>query len=273
MHEGMFRCEEDLEAVILHENKDAFAAIINKDLYGVAGKPPNQNIYFHSAVCFDLFCIRIFEVLAETTISLRGQQHSFSLFTGARWLVERHKDAWDVSEFVEAYDQLNSWLEAKRKVSFWCGYLSKQIEFDLSRRNVLRFIQLLSKHNLFRLTRLIKELYELCNKSGSVIKESDVLHLLEPLTEELKTNRLAYHSSYLVEMFHKYFTALNDFVILFHNPSPKISDWNYLERMSSETFRDLFFSAIRFASGYNKSHYASLKPATTKHLKARSEIV
>ena len=62
MNEHIFKCEEDLEAVILHENKDAFAAIINKDLYGVAGKPPDQNIYFHSDSCLNLFCIHVFEL-------------------------------------------------------------------------------------------------------------------------------------------------------------------------------------------------------------------
>lgn len=269
MDEHIFKCEEDLEAVVLHENKDAFAAIVNKELYGVAGKPPNQNIYFHNHSCFDLFCIHIFEFFAENKIKLPGRECSLSVFTGARWLVERHKEVWDISEFVEAYDQLDSWLKEKPKFSFWCGDISKQIEFNLSRRRVLRFAQLLSKHNLFRLTGLMKELFEICNKTGHDIKESEVLHLLDPLTEELKTNRIIYHSSYLVEMLHNYFTALNNLLILFHTPSPKISDWKYLERMSSGAFKDLFYWSISFATGYNKGHYGSLKPATNRYLKER----
>jgi hypothetical protein len=200
---------------------------------------------------------------------LPGRECSLSVFTGARWLVERHKEVWDISEFVEAYDQLDSWLKEKPKFSFWCGDISKQIEFNLSRRRVLRFAQLLSKHNLFRLTGLMKELFEICNKTGHDIKESEVLHLLDPLTEELKTNRIIYHSSYLVEMLHNYFTALNNLLILFHTPSPKISDWKYLERMSSGAFKDLFYWSISFATGYNKGHYGSLKPATNRYLKER----
>ncbi len=269
MDEHLFKCEEDLEAVILHENKDAFAAIVNKDLYGVAGKPPDQHIYFHSHSCFDLFCIHIFEFFAENKIKLPGKECSLSVFTGSRWLVERHKEAWDISEFVDAYDQLDTWLKEKPKFSFWCGDISKQIEFNLSRRRVLRFAQLLSKHNIFRLTGLMKELFEICKKSGHDIKESEVLHLLDPFAEELKTNRIIYHSSYLVEMLHDYFTAFNNFIILFHTPSPRISDWKYLERMSSGAFKDLFYWSISFATDYNKSHYNSLKPATNKYLKER----
>jgi hypothetical protein len=84
MNDQIFKCEEDLEAVILGENKDAFAAIINNDLYGVTGTPPDQNVYFHSNSCFDLFCIHVFELLAENTVELPGKSCRLSLFTGAR---------------------------------------------------------------------------------------------------------------------------------------------------------------------------------------------
>lgn len=125
----------------------------------------------------------------------------------------------------------------------------------------------MSKHNLFRLTDTIKELYNLCNKTGHDIKESEVLHLIDPFTEELKTNRIIYHSSYLVEMLHNYFTALNNLAFFFNVPTAKISDWKYLERMSSDTFKNLYYWAVQFAAGYNREHYNSLKPETTKYLK------
>jgi len=264
---AFLKCEKDLEAVILQENINAFASIINKDLYLVAGKPPDQNIRFQSQSCFDLFCIHIFELLAECPIRLPSVALHMSLFSGSRWLVERHKHAWDASEFIEAYEKLDVWLKEKPQFSFWCGDISKQIEFALSRRGILRFAQLLTKHNLFRLTGVLSELLEICNKAGNNIKEEEVLYLLDPFTEELKTNRLIYHSSYLVEMLHDYFASLNDFIVLFNTPSSNLSDWKYLEDMSSDVFKYMFRGAIRFASGYNRSHYDLLKPTTTVHLK------
>jgi len=267
MNDHIFKCEEDLEAVILSENKDAFAAIINNDLYGVTGTPPDQNVYFHSDSCFDLFCIHVFELLAENSVELPGKSFRLSLFTGARWLVDRHKDAWDSSRFIAAHGRLDAWLKERPMFSFWCGDISKHIEFSLSRRKMLRFAQLLSKHNLFRLTGVLDELFQICNKTGHDIKESEVLHLLEPFREELKTNRIVYHSSYLIEMLHDYFTTLNEFVILFYTPSPKIADWKYLENMSSDRFKDLFYWAINFASAYRRDRYDALRPATTRYLK------
>jgi len=269
MKDHLFKCEEDLEAVILHENKEAFVAIINKELYLVAGKQPDQNIHFHSQSCFDLFCIHVFELLAENTVELPSGTLQLSVFSGARWLVDRHGDAWDPTEFIDAFDRLDAWLKEKPKFSFWCGDISKQIEFSLSRRKVLRFAQLLSKHNLFRLTGVLDELLEICNKYGNDINDHEILHLLDPFTEELKSNRIIYHSSYVVEMLHDYFTALNDFIILFHTPTSRLSDWKYLEHMSCETFKYLFYQSISFATGYSRSHYNSLRPSTTSHLKGQ----
>lgn len=45
----IFQTEGDIEAAILSENNEAFSPIINKDLYFVAGEPPDQNIYFHNS--------------------------------------------------------------------------------------------------------------------------------------------------------------------------------------------------------------------------------
>jgi hypothetical protein len=269
MKNHLFKCEEDLEAVILHENKDAFAAIINKELYLVAGKPPEQNIFFHSQSCFDLFCIHAFELLSENTIELPSRSLKLSAFSGAKWLVDRHTFAWDSAKFIDAYERLDAWLKEKPKFSFWCGDISKQIEFKLSRRKALRFAQLLSKHNLFRLTGLLDELLDICNRAGNDVKEHEILHVLDPFAEELKTNRIVYHSSYLVEMLHDYFTALNQFIVLFNTPSPNLNDWKYLQYMSSETFKYLFYLSINFASGYNRIHYNSLRPSTTCHLKGQ----
>ena len=72
------------------------------------------------------------------------------------------------------------------------------------RQKVLRVAQLLSKHNLFRLTGVLDE-HEISKKTGHDIKESEVLNLLDPFAKELKTNRVIYHSSCLIEMLHDYF--------------------------------------------------------------------
>jgi hypothetical protein len=90
----MFQTEGDIEAAILYENKEAFSAIINKDLYFVAGEPPHQDICFHNSSCFDLFCVHVFELFAEQCIQPKaGDCRSLSLFTGAKWLADRYKES------------------------------------------------------------------------------------------------------------------------------------------------------------------------------------
>ena len=81
----------DLEAVIFHENKQAFTSIINKDLYMVGGDAPDQNILFHNSSCFDLFCIHVFELLAERKIKLIDGKYEKSLFTGAKWIADKYQ--------------------------------------------------------------------------------------------------------------------------------------------------------------------------------------
>lgn len=269
MIKHIFNSEGDIEAVILHENKDAFAAIINKDLYTVAGQPPDQNIFFKNSSCFDLFCIHVFELLAEQRIQLKDKEYRLSVFTGAKWLADRYEHQVEAMGLIQAIELLGSWLNEEPQFSFWCADISKQIEFKLSRRKILRFAQLLSKHNLFRLTGAIQELLEICKKAGCDIKEEDILHLLGPFTEELKSNRLIYHSSYLVEMLHIYFTEFNKVAhqLYLRSPTNRLTEMKYPDGISSDTFRNLYYSAVSFAASYNKAYYDALRPHTTKYLK------
>lgn len=261
----------DLEAVILHENVQAFASIINKDLYIVGGDAPDQNILFHNSSCFDLFCIHVFELLAERSINLSDGENKKSLFTGAKWLADKYQERFDVSMLLDSIKVLENWLNKKPKFSFWCGDIDKQIEFNLSRRKALRYAHLISKHNLLSVNEVISALYKKCVEYDIPIKESDVLHLLDPFVEELKDNRIIYHSSYLVEMLHDYFTALNELArqLYLRSPTNILDNFIYPKDITSDTFKNLYYSALSFSNGYNKDYYASLKPSTISGLKKR----
>lgn len=269
MKDPIFKTDGDIEAAILHENKEAFAAIINKELYKVVGQPDDQNVVFHNSSCFDLFCIHVFELLAEKKMKTASGEQTLSVFTGSKWLAQKYKDQIDVNGLVKAIEELDIWLNVKSLFSFWCGDISKQIEFELSRRKILRFAQIFTKHNLLRIDSIIRELFEICNKAGCAIQELEVLHLLEPFLEELKENRIAYHSSYLIEMLHVYFTELNKvaYQLYIRSPTNRRSEMKYPDGISSDTFKDFYFSAVRFSASYNKAHYESLRPHTTEYLK------
>ena len=271
MKEPVIKTYGDIEAVILHENKEAFASIINKELYEVVGEPNGQNVIFHNSSSFDFFCIHLFELLANKEIKTQEGAETLSVFTGAKWLALRHQTKIDVNGLIKAIEEIEEWLKVKPKFSFWCGDISKQIKFDLSRRKILRFSQILTKHNLLRINDIIRELFEICNKAGADIKEAEVLYLLEPFIEELKENRLVYHSSYLLEMLHVYFTELNEVAhqLYMRSPTNRMAEMKYPERISSGAFKNLYLSAVRFSANYNKAYYEALRPHTTEYLKMR----
>ena len=183
----------------------------------------------------------------------------------------RYQSKLDVNGLIKATEELEEWLQIKPKFSFWCRDISKQIEFDLSRRKILHFSQILTKHNLLRVDDIIRQLFKICNKAGNDIAEKEVIYLLEPFIEELKKNRLTYHSSYLLEMLHVYFTEVNNvaYQLYMRSPTNRMTEMKYPNGISSGAFKNLYFSAVRFSASYNKAHYEALKPHTTEYLKMR----
>lgn len=170
-----------------------------------------------------------------------------------------------------AIESLETWLNEEPLFSFWSGNISTRVKFPLSRRKMLRFAQLLSKHNLLRLSDAIGKLHDICEKARSRVVQAEVLHILNGFKEELKTNRLLYHSSYLLEMLHIYFTELNKvaYQMYMRSPTNRMAEMKFPDGISSDTFRDLYYSAVSFAASYNKAHYDALRPHTTRYLKMR----
>jgi hypothetical protein len=193
------------------------------------------------------------------------------LFTGAKWLADRYKERVDVMGLNRAIESLETWLNEEPLFSFWSGNISTRVKFPLSRRKMLRFAQLLSKHNLLRLSDAIGKLHDICEKARSRVVQAEVLHILNGFKEELKTNRLLYHSSYLLEMLHIYFTELNKvaYQMYMRSPTNRMAEMKFPDGISSDTFRDLYYSAVSFAASYNKAHYDALRPHTTRYLKMR----
>ncbi len=166
----IFKSEGDYEAAILYENVRAFSSIINKDLYEVVGNSSHSEVRFHHRSAFDLFCVYVFELLVES-IEPEGVKEKHSLFSGARWVANKYKKNIDVNGLEKAIDVLDNWLKEKKTVSFYSGELSKQIGLKLTRRQMLYFAQIFTKHNLFRSTRAIADLHKRCNKHGCEILE------------------------------------------------------------------------------------------------------
>ena len=261
----------DLEIAILHENQVAFADIINPDLYAVLGESPEQNILFHNDACFDLFLVHVAEVFAEGTnnVVLDGRNYNFSLFGGALWLCEKYEEETRRAGLTSAYERLNMWLSQIVSFTFWCGGLNTQFELNMSRRDLLGFASNLSKHNILRLNALLNRLQRLCERSGFTVSEADLLSIMEPFVDELRS-RLMYHSSYLTEMLYDYFAAINKLITdRFDSMGTNdVSQMRLPDGVTSDSYRDLYGSTLVFRR-YDEGRFNRFKPITSPSLKIR----
>lgn len=265
----ILRSEGDLEIILLYENQGAFTDIINPDLYTVGGTVPNQEIRFHNDSCFDLFLIRVNELLAEAprALNISGRHYNYSLFTGMQWFCEKHPAEASEVGLTAACNTLDQWLSTAKPVSFWCGDLRAQFELIMPRIDLLSFSGNLSKHNLLRINVLLSKLQRLCERNGFSVAEQDLISVLDPFLQELKS-RLEYHSSYITEMLFVYFASINRLVIrrCIQNNTNDVSRMSLPAGTTSDTYKNLYGSTLVFRR-YDENLFKQFRPVTNLKLR------
>ncbi|MFC2041760.1 hypothetical protein ACFLTY_05530 [Chloroflexota bacterium] len=266
----IFNSEGDLEVAVLSENLEAFYGIINPDLYTVLGHPPNQNVEFHNPSCFDLFLIRVQEVFAEgsMTVSIDDKSRNFSLLGGSIWFCERHPEESKHVGLTSAASKLQCWLKEVKTLEFWTG--EKEVQFQLTRQDLISDGANLCKHNLLRLSQILRKIEQRCKDIGILgLKKSDIVGIVKPFLEELRS-RLTYHASYLIEMLFDYFAAINRIVINrrkeWRTNDPR--DLKCPEGLTSWSLKDLYSSTLALRS-FEESKFHAYRPTTTRYLKLR----
>jgi hypothetical protein len=265
-----FNSEGDLEIAVLSENLEAFYGIINPDLYTNLGQPPNQNVLFHNPSCFDLFLIRVQEVFAEGSmaVNIDGKGRNFSLLGGAIWFCERHPEESKQAGLTSAAYKLQNWLKEVKPFDFWTG--QHQLQFQLTRQDLISDGANLCKHNLLRLSQVLQKIGQRCKDAGiEVSNTSDIVSIVEPFVEELR-NRLIYHASYLIEMLFDYFAAINQIVIRrkreWGTNDPRVL--KYPKGVTSWSLKDLYSGTLALRS-FEEDKFRAYRPTTTCSLKRR----
>lgn len=265
-----FGSEGDLEVAFLSENLEAFYGIINPNLYSVLGNPPDQEISFHNQSCFDLFLIRVQEVFAEgrMVVAIDGKSRDLSLLGAAIWFCERHPEESEHAGLTLAASKLQCWLKEVKPFEFWTG--EYQLQFQLTRQDLISYGANLCKHNLLRLSQILQKIEHHCKNAGiEGLKRIDMIGIVDPFLEELRS-RIAYHASYLIEMLFDYFAAINRIVI------KRKSEWRrnnarvleYPEGLTSWSLKDLYSSTLAFRS-FEENNFRAYRPTTTHYLKLR----
>lgn len=265
-----FNSEGDLEVAVLSENLDAFYGIINPDLYEVLGESPDQEVKFHNHWHFDFFLIRIQEVFTEGSrvAVIDGKSKNLSLLDSAIWFCKQHPKESENAGLTLAANKLQDWLSEKKPFDFWTG--EYQLQFQLTRKELIKYGANLCKHNLLRLSWTLQQIKHHCEDAGiKGLKGSDIVGIVKPFLEELRS-RLAYHASYLIEMLFDYFAAINRIVIK-RKREWKTNDSRTIEYpkgITSWSLEDLYSSTLVFKS-FNESAFKAYRPTTTRWLKLR----
>jgi len=259
---SIFRSEGDVEALILFENRCAFAGIINRELYTVCGTAPDQQISFDSNN-LDLFCIRVSEFLSERPVKTSEKVvGSMSIFSGSKWLLGKYQGRVDLTKLNQSISALDSWLNVENDFKVWNGNTSKHVIFKLTRKKMLRFAGLISKHNLFNIKDMMADLFRISTSDAAPIELGDIFEIMDTFEEELKVTRINYLSTSLVELLHNYFTDLNEVVNCLYGTSGNQMAVSNCPPDLSDSFWHIHWVTITFARAYNRTHYNSLKPHT-----------
>jgi hypothetical protein len=261
----------DLEVVVLHESHGLLADIISPDIYGVAGAPPDQNVFFHSRVSFAMFLVHLTELLAEGARSalIAGRYQNWSLLRGLSWLCARHASEAQSSGLTDAVSTLDTWLSASDKATFWCPDVSKEVTLVLPRQQIALVACNTTKHHLLRLGDLIQKLNVWSTTAGYNFSAQELAAVLTCMAEEVR-GWMEYHSTYLIELLGRVFAALNKFIRERYAENSTNDDrmMRMPEGITSDVFRGIYGSVLVFKR-YHDSRILSLVPVTGHHLKGQ----
>ncbi|HQP89170.1 MAG TPA: hypothetical protein PLL76_23175 [Thermoanaerobaculia bacterium] len=263
--------EGDLEVVVLYESHELLASLIGPDLYSVGEPPTRGTAQPHDSAAFDLFLIRVGEMLAEgaRSAAINGGYQNWSLLGGLGWLSRRYPDEAADSGLASALGTLTSWLTQEVPVSFWCPDVDTQITVSLSRQQLISMVANGTKHSLLRLSELLRKLERSCVSAGYTFTAQQLVPVLHCLLNEGRS-RLRYHFSYLTEMLAVLFLALNQLIVarFQQNPTNDIRQMNHPNGVTSDVFRDLYGSVLVFKR-YATSRITDFTPETDPFLRLR----
>jgi hypothetical protein len=265
------KSEGDLEVVALYEAHCALATIISPDLYDVLGETPNQQIKFKNGVSFDLFLVLVSELFLQSrqSIKIKDKCLKLSLFESIGFLIECHPDETKNCGVDKAYKELGEWIRNEIDFGFWRGELQIQIRFPISNERLLWFGANTVKHNLLRLSDLIRILQGHCIKGGHNFSPQEVVAALEEFVSEIR-NRLMYHSTYLVEMLGKLFESINNLIVSRYEQNPTNDGRKMImpSGLTSDFFCNLYGSVLVFHN-YKPERIRLYTPHTGEYLKMR----
>ena len=272
MVEAVIQSEGDLEIVLLHEAHGALASIIGKDLYTVSGDAPNQEIRFQDERRFDLFLVLLVDLFAEgrDVVTINGGRRNLGLLDGLGWLDQKLPVESADCGLNAALRELTNWLDAETHFEVWCPDIETQINFPITRRDLIWFAGNHVKHSLLRLSGVLSKLARKLEAADIEVPHQHTVHVLDATIEEIR-GRLTYHSTFIIEMLGALFMSINRIIVerFKRNPTNRVEDMVMPEGVTSDVFRNLYGDVLVFKRYDEGDRIRVFIPVTNPILKLR----
>ena len=272
MAEAVIQSDGDLEIVLLHESHEALASIIGKDLYTVSGDAPNQEIWFQNDRCFDLFLVLLVELFAEgrDVVTINGRKKNLGLLDGLGWLDLKLRAETTDCGLSAALTELRDWLDTETLFEVWCPDIEMQVNFPITRRDLIWFGANHVKHSLLRLSGVLSKLSQKLETADIEVPRQHTVHVLDATIEEIRS-RLIYHSTFIIELLGKLFISINRLILgrFAFNPTNRTDDMVMPEGVTSDVFRNLYADVLVFKCYDEQDRIRAFVPVTNPVMKIR----
>lgn len=196
---------EEQEVINLCICLEAVGDIANHELFYIIDDSSLQEqalVCFHSSTHQQMFFIRLLDFAREETDKgLTGMKDSSCLQVLKSVCQTKYFDCDNsISTLEESVLALEDWLLQKKTISLWLPTLEIEAVIEVSRMDFLRIFGNHSKHNLARLSRVSKAIYEILDNHGYSVSVKEIPLALDDFQEHLQENYFAYYGTWLAEL-------------------------------------------------------------------------
>lgn len=260
--------------LLINQHNSIALTLISPLLYEIRGE---NIVYLHSEEHHDLFFIHLNEYLNTTFNSPINNDKQVSVFTLIIDLAEKYKGNESFDNFFKEGKKLHEYFFKNR---YYRYYISPyEIDFEISFAELIRFQANYSKHSLYHLDIMKKNLKEIFKKNKVPnFEKEDYNNHLEYFKEYVLDDRLNFNTTHFIEMLGNFFLAYYDLInsndnirirkviseFIEKNGKP-LTKWN-IPCPDNMTEVEKFHWEIKFVNKFDRERIEKFIPKTLKYL-------
>ncbi|MBN2722230.1 MAG: hypothetical protein JXQ77_05375 [Campylobacterales bacterium] len=163
--------------------------------------PDEAEVYFKTHIHQQLFLIRLLDFVSENSNGqLTGHKGSCLSLLKQASKSRKFDIEGSVKSLSKAVEELEAWLNYKRRIKLWLPTLDLKAEIEVSRLDFLFIAANHSKHNLSRLSGVTSRIKNLLSKNGYSVDVEHIPLALDDFQEHLNGNYFIYYGTLLCEL-------------------------------------------------------------------------